>query len=240
MTRAATPVVRRRSTTALVAGAILVTALDALLLALGLGGFAALLRHARALALLAAWLAGGIWLALARPIRTHDPVDTLPDPLGTMIALLLLPLLIPPVAAYGERIGLWPLPGGAALRWAGVALSAAGLALRIAAMVRLGSRFSPWIAAQRDHVLETGGPYARIRHPGYAGTLLAALGAVLAFGSAVGLVPFAVLFVLLDRRAHREEALLERHFGEAYRHYRMQAGRFAPGPGSGASPLKGR
>jgi protein-S-isoprenylcysteine O-methyltransferase Ste14 len=218
----------RRSPLVAVTGALAATALDAALLALALGGIGALLGHRRALALLALWLAGAIVLAWLRPVRSHDPVALRPDPWYAMPALFLLPLVTPPLSALGERLGLWPLPGGAALRWSGVGLSAAGFALRIAAMARLGSRFSPLVAVQRSHALETRGPYARVRHPGYLGAWLIVLGAMLAFGSAATL-PLVLLFLwLLLARAGREDRVLEQHFGDQFRRYRARTGRFLP------------
>lgn len=208
--------------------ALVATALDAALIAWALGGLAPLLAHPRALALLALWAAGAVTLAVIRPVRGHDASSVERDPPFVLLALFVLPLLTPPLAALGERLTWWLLPGGAALQWFGVALSGAGLAVRIAAMTQLGSRFSPQLAVQRDHALETRGLYARIRHPGYLGAVLATLGGVLAFGSAVALAPAALMALLLWARAGREEDMLARHFGDAYRSYRSRSGRFLP------------
>ena len=51
---------------------LLVLALDAVLLMLGLGGLAALLHEPRALALLAVWGIGGAALAARAPVRGQD------------------------------------------------------------------------------------------------------------------------------------------------------------------------
>jgi protein-S-isoprenylcysteine O-methyltransferase Ste14 len=209
-------------------GALAVTALDAALLAVALGGLGALLHHARALALLAAWGLGGLTLALIQPVRSHDPVEVKRDAPFVILALFLIPLATPPLSAWAERAQAWPLPGGAVLRWAGVALSAAGLAVRIAAMSRLGSRFSPLVAVQREHRLETGGLYAAVRHPGYLGAWLVTLGATLAFGSAATLpLPIAML-AALAARIRREEEVLARHFGDDWRRYRARTGALFP------------
>jgi protein-S-isoprenylcysteine O-methyltransferase Ste14 len=212
-------------------GTLIVTAVEASALALGLGGYDRLLQHPRALALLAAWFAGGLVLSLLRPVRGHDPQRTTREPPALLVALFAIPLVTPGLTAAGETLRWWPMPGDDPLRWAGVALSSAGLALRIVAMARLGSRFSPLLVVQREHALETSGPYAFVRHPGYLGAGLATLGAALAFDSAVGLAPALLFLWLLDRRARREEALLESHFGEAYRAYRARTGRLFPGVG---------
>jgi protein-S-isoprenylcysteine O-methyltransferase Ste14 len=208
--------------------ALIATGLDAVLLALALGGIAPLLAHPRAPALLGLWAVGAVALALRQPVRGHDAASVKRETPWLLLALLLLPLLAAPAAAFGERLGRWPLPGGATLGWCGVALSGLGLALRIAAMAQLGPRFSPLLAMQREHALETRGLYARLRHPGYLGTLLAAMGGALAFGSAAGLPLVVALGVLLWARAGREEAMLERHFGDAYRRYRARSGRLLP------------
>src|SRR5262249_31222905 len=149
----------------------------------------ALLHHSRALALIGVWAVTAIALALRRPIGAQDVVEVDREAPWMLIGLALVPMLTPPIAALGERLGLWILPGGAVRGWIGVALTALGLTLRIAAMSQLGPRFSPLLAVQREHVLETRGLYGRVRHPGYLGAWLAALGAVLTFGSALGALP---------------------------------------------------
>ena len=213
----------RRSPLLAFAGALVSTALDFGLLALALGGATPVLSHPQALGLLAVWLVGAVILALVRPVRARSGTRRDTDPL-LLLALFLLPLLTPACAAWGERIGLWPIPGG----WPGVILTAGGLALRIAAMMQLGSRFDPSVAILPGHALETRGLYARIRHPGYAGALLAALGAVIAFRSAFGLIPVVLMAVALTLRVRNEERALEAHFGEAFREYRAKSGAFLP------------
>jgi protein-S-isoprenylcysteine O-methyltransferase Ste14 len=215
--------------------ALLAAALETALVAWALGGPGPLLRHPTAPALLVLWAAAGFVLALRRPVRAQDVVAREPEPPAVLIALFLLPLAATPFAAWGERLGIAVLPG-MTLRWLGVVVSGLGLAIRIAAMAQLGPRFSPLLAMQRIHPLETSGLYARVRHPGYAGALLAVLGGTLAFGGSLGLPLVAAMGLLLWNRAVREESLLERQFGEGWREYRARTGRFVPalrGPRSG-------
>lgn len=204
------------------------TALDAALIGWALGGFASLLAHPPALTLLAAWGVGTLVLAALRPVGRQDAVAVTRDGPGVLLALFVLPLLAAPAGALGERLCLWPVPGDALVQWSGVALSSAGIALRIAAMAQLGTRFSPLVALQRDHDLRTDGLYRWLRHPGYTGAILATLGGALAFDSALGLPAPAVMAVLLARRAAREEALLASRFGDDYRRYRERTGGFFP------------
>jgi len=212
-----------------IVGALLVTGLDAALLALAVGGATALFAHTRALTLLVLWAIGAVTLALLRPVRGTAAVSVERESPLVLIALFLIPILTPPLAALSERLALWQLPGGPALRWAGVALAATGLGVRIVAMAQLGPRFSPLVALQKEHTLETRGLYARIRHPGYLGAWLASLGGALAFGGGVALPLVAAMGLLLNARATREEAMLETRFGDEYRTYRTHSGRFLPG-----------
>lgn len=208
-------------------GALGTTAIDALLLALALGGFGALASDRRALALLAVWLAGALVLALVRPVRRREGTKRSADPF-LLVALLVLPLATAPLAAWGARHGWLVLPGGGALVISGLALVAAGLALRIVAMRQLGSRFDPTVAILPDHALETRGLYSRMRHPGYTGAWLAALGAALTFGGSLGLVTVVLFAAALAARVRREEAALEEHFGDAFRAWRSRTGAFLP------------
>lgn len=220
---------------AAVTGALVVTGFDAVLLAAALGGLPALLAHPRALALLGVWGAGAITLALARPVRTHDPAQTRAEPVWMLPTLFLVPLATAPVSALGERFALLPWFALPAFEWSGIVLAALGYALRIAAMTRLGSRFSPLVSVQRTHALETGGVYALVRHPGYVGSWLACAGAMLAFGSALALPLLLLFLAALTNRLRREERLLEERFGDEFRRYRARTGalwpRFASGRG---------
>jgi protein-S-isoprenylcysteine O-methyltransferase Ste14 len=208
--------------------AAIVTLIDAALMAVALGGVPSLLANARALALLGLWGASSLVLGFLRPVRAQDVTETKADKGGVRALLVLIPLFVPPVSAWCERAGWGTLPGGAPLCWAGVVLAALGLLLRIAAMRQLGRRFSPRVAIQREHTLETHGLYARVRHPGYLGALITNLGAALAFASGIGVVLVAALALAVRMRIGREEALLEQRFGDDYRRYRERSGALLP------------
>jgi protein-S-isoprenylcysteine O-methyltransferase Ste14 len=211
----------------LVVRALIALAVEAALLVWGMGGLAALAASPRALALLAIWGVTGLVLSLSRPTRAHDTVHAERDPLR-LFALALLPLAIPGVAAYGGRVGLWPLPAPEVFGWTGVALSALGLWIRVSAMRQLGARFSPLVALQREHTLETTGWYAHVRHPGYLGALLASLGAAITFGSALALPLLAAMAWFQWRRVRHEEAVLAGRFGDGWRAYAARTGALLP------------
>jgi|SRR5262245_20887952 len=211
----------------LVVRALVALAVEAALLAWGLGGVHALAASPRALALLVIWGVAGITLSVSRPTRAHDTVRAEKDP-GPLVALALIPLAIPGVAAWGGRLGVWPLPAPEVLGWLGVALSAFGLWIRVSAMRQLGARFSPLVALQREHVLETTGWYARVRHPGYLGSLLAGLGGAIAFGSAMAVPLLLTMAGFQWHRLRHEEALLAGHFGSEWRAYAERTGALLP------------
>jgi protein-S-isoprenylcysteine O-methyltransferase Ste14 len=79
-------------------------------------------------------------------------------------------------------------PRRGSIRWLGVALFAAGGALRIWPVFVLGRRFSGLMAIQPGHTLVTRGIYGIIRHPSYLGLLVNASGWALAFRSGVGVL----------------------------------------------------
>lgn len=231
MTESPAPAAPVRQPLRALLGSAVMLAIDAALLGVGVGGAHALLRHPRAVALLMVWAAGYGAHAGLRPTRPREGTERRRDQHLVLAMLVLMPLVTPMLSAWSERLGLWPLPGGAALRWAGVGLAGAGFLLRILAMVRLGTRFSPVIEMQRRHTLETEGVYAWMRHPGYAGACLANLGVILAFGSAATL-PLAVAMGLATLgRVRREEGVLEAAFGDDWRRYRERVGPWWPRPG---------
>ncbi len=84
--------------------------------------------------------------------------------------------------------------------------------------------------AQRQGVLSTEGPYARIRHPQYSGLGLVMLGFLLQWPTIATLVMFPVLVVVYRRLAIREESEVAREHGEAWTAYASRTPRFIPRP----------
>jgi protein-S-isoprenylcysteine O-methyltransferase Ste14 len=73
--------------------------------------------------------------------------------------------------------------------------------------------FSPVvrIQAERGHQLVTGGPYRFVRHPGYAGMLVAVPSLAVGLGSWWALIPALVFVVIVMRRVLIEDGFLENH-----------------------------
>lgn len=134
------------------------------------------------------------------------------------------------VAAAFLGLGRFPAAWLEPLRWAGCALIAGGLALRLWAIRTLDRWFTVDVTLQPGHTLVGHGPYRRLRHPSYTGALLAFCGMALGLGNALSLlliVP-AVTWAFL-RRIRVEEAVLREGFGEAYARYAARRWRLLPG-----------
>jgi protein-S-isoprenylcysteine O-methyltransferase Ste14 len=74
------------------------------------------------------------------------------------------------------------------------------------------------IQADRGHVVCDSGPYRIVRHPGYAGNILALLGIVLALGSVWTLIPAAVALIIAVTRTVLEDQTLQEEL-PGYRDY---------------------
>jgi protein-S-isoprenylcysteine O-methyltransferase Ste14 len=74
------------------------------------------------------------------------------------------------------------------------------------------------IQAERGHRVVAEGPYARVRHPGYAGNVLSAPATALALGSWWALVPALAISLLFVARTAHEDRFLREHL-DGYREY---------------------
>jgi protein-S-isoprenylcysteine O-methyltransferase Ste14 len=131
----------------------------------------------------------------------------------------------------GLRVGplVWRVvPAAPAVELAGAVLAALGIALAIWARVFLGQNWSAAVTIKEDHHLIRSGPYALVRHPIYAGVLLAMLGTALAVGEARGLVAVVLALIAWVRKSRIEEEWLLRHFGEEYTRYRHEVKALIP------------
>jgi len=112
------------------------------------------------------------------------------------------------VAGVQHRWG-WPPPMPTWLVALGAVLLVCGYAVVVAAMAA-----NPFFAqvvriqTERGHLAMTGGPYRLVRHPGYAGMTLSALGSALLLGSVWALLPWACYVALVLVRTTLEDRLL--------------------------------
>lgn len=144
-------------------------------------------------------------------------------PLGFAMMLGFLGWMINPSWMSWSSI---TLPGWA--RWLGVGLGLLSGALLLWAFQSLGKNLTDTVAIRRDHSLVTSGPYAFIRHPFYDSVALFILSIALSAANWFFMLAGVLFFSLIIIRTAKEEANLMARFGEAYRTYIQQTGRFLP------------
>lgn len=127
--------------------------------------------------------------------------------------------------------GAIPLPivGTAFPLLAGPGLILLGGGVILLSLTDLGSQnLTPFLSPVKKGSLVTDGIYSKIRHPIYSGLMALCLGFSVTTGDANRLVITALLILLLDIKAAKEEEFLMERFPE-YDSYRATTGKFIPG-----------
>ena len=131
---------------------------------------------------------------------------------------------------FCDRRGILVFSESDALRYAGLIVFTAGVALRVWAFIYLGRLFSIFLTIQKDHRLVTDNIYKFVRHPSYTGLLVRSLGWAIVFRSIFGLIAWLCLLGFLIRRINHEERVLESEFGAEWEEYgRRTRWRLVPG-----------
>lgn len=109
----------------------------------------------------------------------------------------------------------------------GVLICALGTTLAISARVSLGSDWGMPMTFRERPELVTTGPYSFVRHPIYAGFILAMLGTALVVGE-YWLIPTAVVSVYFVYSAKTEEKYMLQQFPEDYQAYKRRTKSLIP------------
>ncbi|KAK8887873.1 hypothetical protein M9Y10_038932 [Tritrichomonas musculus] len=115
--------------------------------------------------------------------------------------------------------------------WAGAFITIFGLGIRILAELTAKQAFTHYIATEKDprHKLVTSGIYHFIRHPGYFGMFVFAIGTQIYLRNPISTVVFtSVLWKFFYDRIQEEEQSLVSMFGSAYVDYRAKTGTWIP------------
>jgi protein-S-isoprenylcysteine O-methyltransferase Ste14 len=137
----------------------------------------------------------------------------------------------------GEALGLAAafidalvLPGRWTFLVLGVLLAWCGILIRLVAKRALGRFFVGAVVIQDDHCVVTDGPYAVVRHPGYAGSIVAFVGLGLATANVLSILIFTGVSLLVFVRTIKvEEAALTAALGQSYVDYANGRARIVPG-----------
>ena len=114
--------------------------------------------------------------------------------------------------------------------WLGVGIMAGGLGLRIWSWRAATSQDgSPSESDNGKKAVDAVGPYARVRHPGYLGSLAAWLGYGLALRSVPAVIATTVPnLIVYTRTIKHEEAAMAEALGDDYRAYQARTARLVP------------
>jgi protein-S-isoprenylcysteine O-methyltransferase Ste14 len=147
--------------------------------------------------------------------------------LATAAAGMLLPLWV--LAGLDVRFG-WTGPVPLVLHLGGLLGQVLGYGLFLWAMV-CNAFFAEGVRIQdeRGHTVATGGPYRAVRHPGYAGAIVAALGTPLLLGSLWGLILAALTVALYAARTALEDRTLREELPGYAEYARRTRYRLLPG-----------
>lgn len=170
---------------------------------------------------LLSWILAAGWSA--RTASHHDLGAESPSRVLTLAAVVMI------LASYAPFVSgmMWTLPDQ--VSWAMFGLVLLGLGFTWAARLHLGPLWSSTSAPTEDHRIVDTGPYGIVRHPVYAGLLLAAMATAAERGRIEAVAGALTLIAAISLRAKLEERFLRRDLGdEAYASYRRRVPMLIP------------
>lgn len=174
------------------------------------------------------WVASEVLIAIAT--RTRHGRGKVSDR-GTQLLLWIVIVASLTAAIWISYVVPAPMFGRAhGLRLIGLLILAAGLLVRWAAILNLGSAFSANVAIRDSQRVRTTGLYRFVRHPSYLGLVLIFLAIGIYsrnwLSLAIAVVPPTVALLY---RIRVEEAALREAFGDEYIAYSRTTKRLIPG-----------
>ena len=170
---------------------------------------------------LVTWILAAGWSA--RVASHHDLGAESPSRVLTLAAIVMLLASYWPVA-WGV---LWTTPP--TIGWSMFLIVVLGLAFTWTARLHLGPLWSSTSAPTEDHRIVDTGPYGIVRHPVYAGLLLAVIATAIERGRVESVAAALVLIAGVSLRAKLEERFLRRDLGDdVYGSYRRRVPMLVP------------
>ena len=175
------------------------------------------------------WLIYTLWFILAAYL-TVSAVGVKPETQGHMLqsvglALALIVGFLLPRLSIFRFLDIAPV--SPVLSGIGVALCVAGMAVMVWARQCLGRNWSQTVALKQGHELVTSGPYRYVRHPMYAGGIVACIGSAIAAGG-----PWIFLLIILGGlflwRVGAEDRLMAQQFPDEFLQYKRRTKALIP------------
>lgn len=174
------------------------------------------------------YLASEILLTITRRGRSKAGAKQDQSTLLAIWIVILISIATGVFAARNWRLGA--LPSADLFSVVGVVFFALGLVLRWWAIITLGRFFTVDVVIEKDHEVVERGPFRLVRHPSYAGVLLAFVGFALTLRNwAALLVVLVPIFAAFIHRMNVEEEALGRALGDKYVSYMRRTKRLIPG-----------
>jgi len=175
------------------------------------------------------WLGLGLFWAIRaagakRPLRRESADSRLYHVLLMIAAFALLFRADLRIGQLGWRIVAPSLPAA----YIGLGLTLLGAGVAIWARSALGANWSAEVTVKENHSFVQRGPYRLVRHPIYAGGLLAMLGTAIVYGAAGCFAAVLLAFVGWWLKARREEEFMTQQFGDDYRCYQRNVRQLIP------------
>ena len=119
-------------------------------------------------------------------------------------------------------LGLLFVPQTISINVTGAVFAVIGIAFAIWSRQSLRNNWSGVVAITEGQEFIRSGPYAIVRHPIYAGMLLALLGTMLVSSTVGSLLGFVLAILSLWQKGSIEEQFLMVEFGEQYANYQRE------------------
>jgi protein-S-isoprenylcysteine O-methyltransferase Ste14 len=175
------------------------------------------------LVFLVTWIMASGWSAR---VASHDDLGA-ESPSRVLVIASVAMILVSYWPMMGRGV-LWITP--MAWGWAAFGAVLCGFLLAWWARLHLGPLWSNAVSPTEAHRIVDTGPYHMVRHPVYAGLLLAALATALELGRVEAIAGAATLIAALSFRAKMEERALRRDVSDAdYTRYRARVPMLIPG-----------
>lgn len=171
---------------------------------------------------------GTVWLiASLRTKRTRQRA-----PLGSRLRYV-APLLTGSYLLFMKNIRVgWArahvAPANPVIEIVALCLTVLGIGLAIWARFYIGSNWSSAVTVKVEHELIRTGPYAWVRHPIYAGLLVALLGTALEQNRWTSLLALALFWLGFWIKSRMEEEFMRQTFGAEYVEYCRSTGALTP------------